>query len=77
MKVKTSITLSDDVLEMVDQRARENGKSRSDFIEAAVTALLDRLARGERDARELETLNRWADALNEEAADVLEYQVPP
>ncbi|MEK7832130.1 MAG: antitoxin family protein [Acidobacteriota bacterium] len=34
-----------------------------------------RLSRQERDARDIEIINRNADALNEEALDVLSYQV--
>ena len=35
MKVKTSITLSEDLLSLVDKRARRLKKNRSEFIEAA------------------------------------------
>jgi len=35
------------------------------------------LIREEQNARDLEILNRRADALNKEAAEVLEYQVLP
>ena len=75
MKVKTSITLSEDLLIVVDKRARQHHKNRSDFIEAAVWAFVRQLARGEQNARDLEILNRRADFLNEEAADVLSYQI--
>ncbi len=34
-----------------------------------------KLSRQERDARDIEIINRNADALNEEALDVLSYQV--
>ena len=76
MKVKTSITLSEELLAAIDQRARERRKNRSDFIEAAARAFIEQLARGEQDARDLEILNGRADSLNVEAADVLEYQAP-
>jgi len=75
MKTKTSITLSEDVLTVVDQRS--TGKSRSEFIETALWAYIAQLARNERDARDLDILNRNADRLNQEAADVLTYQVIP
>ena len=75
MKTKTSITLSTDILEVVD---RQSGtKSRSDFIETALWAYVAELARRERDSRDLVILNRNADRLNEEAADVLAYQAIP
>ncbi len=76
MKVKTSITLSEDILKLVDKRARQAKKNRSDFIETAVRALLLELAREEQNARDLEILNRRATFLNQEAADVLAYQIP-
>ncbi len=66
MKVKTSVTLSDKLLEAVDKRARQHKKTRSDFI--------GQLVRDEQNARDLEIINRRADFLNREAKDVLEYQ---
>ncbi len=74
MKVKTSITLSEDVLRAVDRLARHY-KNRSELIEIAVRAFLAKLLREEQDRRDLEILNRNAERLNREAADVLEYQV--
>jgi len=74
MKVKTSITLSEDVVEAIDKWSGEF-KNRSDFIEAAVRAYVAQILRQERDAKDLAILNREADRLNQEAADVLEYQV--
>lgn len=76
MKVKTSITLSEDLLEGVDQRAKQQKKTRSDFIETAVWAFIKQLIRDEQNACDIEIINRRADFLNGEAADVLEYQVP-
>lgn len=75
MKVKTSITLSEELLKVLDKRAKQHHKNRSEFIEAAVWALVRQLAHNEQDARDLEILNRRADFLNEEAADVLSYQI--
>jgi metal-responsive CopG/Arc/MetJ family transcriptional regulator len=75
MKAKTSITLSEDVLTVVDQRT--TGRSRSEFIETALWAYIAQLARNEQNARDLDILNRNADRLNQEAADVLTYQVIP
>jgi len=76
MKVKTSITLSDKLLEAVNERAKQQRKTRSDFIEVAVWAFIEQLIRDEQNARDLEIINRRADFLNREASDVLEYQVP-
>lgn len=75
--MKTSVTLSDDRVDAIDRQAREQGQNRSDFIETAVRTFSEQLARNERNARDLEILNQHADRLNEEAADVLEYQVAP
>ena len=75
MKVKTSITLSADLLKLVDKRARQFKKNRSDFIEAAVWAFIGQMIRGEQNAKDLEIINRRAEALNREAADVLEYHI--
>jgi metal-responsive CopG/Arc/MetJ family transcriptional regulator len=76
MKVKTSITLSEDLLESIDKWSGRF-KNRSDFIEAAVRTYIALTIREETNARDLAILNREADRLNEEAADVLAYQVIP
>jgi metal-responsive CopG/Arc/MetJ family transcriptional regulator len=76
MKVKTSITLSEELLDAVNERTRQQSKTRSDFIETAVWAFLRQIKRDEQNARDLEIINQHADALNREAADVLEYQRP-
>lgn len=74
MKVKTSITLSEEILQAVDELSGSY-KNRSEFIETAVRAFIDQLIRDQQNARDLEILNRHADRLNQEAADVLAYQV--
>jgi metal-responsive CopG/Arc/MetJ family transcriptional regulator len=75
MKIKTSITLSEDLLEAIDKYATQF-RNRSDFIEAAVRIYLAQMKREEQNARDLAIINRKADSLNREAADVLAYQVP-
>ena len=74
MKVKTSITLSSEVLRLIDTH-HVQFRSRSEFLERAATAFLAHLARTEAERRDLEIINRHADELNAEAADVLAYQV--
>ena len=74
MKIKTSITLSDNVLDAIDHHIGEH-KNRSDFIETAARRYLAQMARDKEDRRDLEIMNRRADALNKEAEDVLDYQV--
>ena len=76
MKVKTSITLSDKLLEAVDKSARQHKKTRSDFIEVAVWVFIGAPIRNEQNARDLQIINRRADFLNQEANDVLGYQAP-
>lgn len=74
MKVKTSITLSEDLLQIIDQRAGSE-RTRSEFIEMALRAFVTQMIRNEQNARDLEIINQRAEQLNQEAADVLTYQV--
>jgi metal-responsive CopG/Arc/MetJ family transcriptional regulator len=74
MRVKTSVTLPEELLRSLDRVAGGQG-NRSRLIEQAVRALLEARARADRDAKEIALINRNADRLNEEAADVLDYQV--
>ena len=75
MKVKTSITISDDLLHEIDRRNRDF-RSRSEFLETAARGFLLELARREAEQGDLDIIDRRADALNAEAEDVLTYQVP-
>ena len=72
MKVKASITLSEDVLQAVDDLAMSS--SRSEVIEHALREFLAARARMVRDARDVEIMNKHADAYNLETADLLSYQ---
>jgi metal-responsive CopG/Arc/MetJ family transcriptional regulator len=74
MKEKTSITLSTDVLAGIDRLAGSK-HSRSALIEHILRRYLREHARARLQARDLEQLNRAADELNAEAADVLDYQL--
>ena len=76
MKVKTTITLSEETLEAVDALAAKGG-SRSQVLETALREFLARRKRATRDARDLPLLDRDAGELNAEMADVLEYQFEP
>ncbi len=73
MKVRTSVTLSKDLLKAVDECAKQQKTTRSEFIEAAVRAFIARRPRDEQNARDREIIDRNADSLNREASDVLEY----
>lgn len=74
MKVRTSINVERDLLETVDKLSGKN-KNRSEFIEAAIQAFVAQHMREANDARDLEMINKSADILNQEALDVLDYQV--
>ncbi|MEI7469152.1 MAG: hypothetical protein WCL57_13135 [Chloroflexota bacterium] len=74
MKVKTSITLSSDLLTLMDQRLNAT-KNRSEFIECAIRDYMKRLARQERDARDMALINQNAENLNVEALDVIQDQI--
>jgi metal-responsive CopG/Arc/MetJ family transcriptional regulator len=76
MKTKTSVTLSEDLLETVDKLA-VNYKNRSDFIEVMLRKAIAQMIRDEQDARDIEIINQHLDELNAEAEDVLTYQVVP
>ena len=76
MKVKTSVTLSEDLIRQIDALSSQYG-TRSALIERAVRDFLAIVAQRQREARDLEILNRRAEALNAEAADVLSYQIDP
>ena len=74
MKIKTSIAVDKVLLERVDKLSRRY-KNRSELVEAALRAYVARVTRDEKKAKDLEIINRRADDLNQEALDVLGYQV--
>ncbi|MYH31435.1 MAG: hypothetical protein F4018_16665 [Acidobacteria bacterium] len=74
MKLKTSITLDEDVVAAVET-ASQPGESRSQAIERLLRESLAARARAEIDARERSIIDAHADELNQEALDVLGYQV--
>jgi metal-responsive CopG/Arc/MetJ family transcriptional regulator len=76
MRVKTSITLSEATLKMVDRLAGKNS-NRSRVIEQAVEAFAVARNRRARDAKDLEAINLRAVALNREVADALTFQEEP
>ncbi|MFN8485621.1 MAG: ribbon-helix-helix domain-containing protein [Anaerolineae bacterium] len=76
MKIKTSVSLSEDVVAAIDEIAGERN-NRSEFIEAAVRAYIAQILRQRQNARDQDIINERADALNEEALDALTYQAMP
>jgi metal-responsive CopG/Arc/MetJ family transcriptional regulator len=71
MRVKTSVTLPQELLSKMDAI----DPNRSAFIEKATRAYLSAIEKRRRDARDLQIINANARRLNKEAADVLKYQV--
>ena len=72
--MKTSVTLSEDIVRVLD-RMTPKGRSRSETIERLLRESFVRHVRRARDRKDLEIINRHAKRLNEEADDVLSYQV--
>ena len=73
MRVKTSVTLPEDLLGRLDRV----DKNRSALLERAAVAYLARLEREELDRRDVEIINRHSNRLNREAVDTLGYQRLP
>ena len=73
MKVKTSVTLSQDLLTLIDQFAKGEN-NRSAFVELALKTYIELLQRNKRDQTDLQIIDRLSDKLNQEALDVLRYQ---
>lgn len=73
MKVKTSITLSPDVVESIDRLAGES-RNRSEFIEFALRDYIARKRRDIQNARDSQIIKRQYKRLNKEAADVASFQ---
>ena len=69
MKLKTSITLSEDIAGTIDRIGRK-GESRSQTIERLLREGLSKRVRHAADQRALAAINEHADALN------ATYQVP-
>ena len=74
MKLKTSITLEEELVAAVERAARD-GESRSQVIERLLRQSLAEQERAAIDRRDRAVLDARADELNEEAVDVLGYQV--
>lgn len=71
-KAKASITLSGNLLKVIDSLA--GASQRSAWIERAVQTYASRQLKEQRRERELALLNRHADALNAEGDDSATYQ---
>jgi metal-responsive CopG/Arc/MetJ family transcriptional regulator len=74
MKIKTSVTISQELLQVMDEFIGSD-KNRSLFLEKAAWEYIAKLRRAQRNARDIEIINRRADYLNAEVLDALAYQV--
>ncbi len=72
MKVKTSVTLSEELLEAISEET--DATNRSAFIETAIWGYLELRRRAARNRREVDLINANAGELNAEARDVAGYQ---
>ncbi|OQW57835.1 MAG: hypothetical protein A4S17_04285 [Proteobacteria bacterium HN_bin10] len=73
MKIKTSLTLSEDLVARLDRLAPPY-VSRSSFIEDILRDYVEGRAQARREAREVAQLNRSAADLNDEMKDALSFQ---
>jgi metal-responsive CopG/Arc/MetJ family transcriptional regulator len=75
MKVKTSITLSEDLIRSINELIIAQDENRSEFIENIIRLYIEKIKLTKRNLKDLNILNKNADILNKEAEDVLSYQV--
>ncbi|MCK5522749.1 MAG: hypothetical protein KAI83_06390 [Thiomargarita sp.] len=73
MKIETSISLSEDILDIIDELS-EQYQNRSEWIEMALRSFIAQITR-EKNVQDIDIINQNAARLNEEALDVLTYQV--
>lgn len=73
MKLKTSLTLSEDLVATLDRLAGPD-VSRSSFIEKILREFVETRAQARRNARLAAAINRHAAKLNAEMKDALSFQ---
>jgi metal-responsive CopG/Arc/MetJ family transcriptional regulator len=76
MKIKTSLTLSEDLVASIDKLAGRK-VSRSAFIEQILRESIARRTQARKIAREVAAINRHATQLNVEMSDALSFQASP
>jgi metal-responsive CopG/Arc/MetJ family transcriptional regulator len=74
MKIKTSVTISQELLKVMDEFL-DSDKNRSLFLERAAWSYIAKLRRAQRNARDIDIINQRAEYLNTEVLDALSYQV--
>jgi len=72
MKIKTSVTLSAEILKTIE--AITSKGQRSEFIEMALWKYLDLVEREKRNYNDKEIYETYAERLNEEAKDSIAFQ---
>ena len=75
MKVKTSVTLSEELLTAIEAQTGADAVNRSALIEQAMWDYLRFRQRAARDKNEIARINAQSAELNEEALDTIDYQV--
>ena len=75
MKVKTSVTLSEELLKAIEAQAHVEAANRSALIEQAMWEYLRSRHRADRDRSEMARINTESVELNKEALDTIDYQV--
>ncbi len=73
MKIETSISLPEDILDVIDKLS-EKYQNRSEWIEMALRSFIAQIS-SEKNVQDIDIINKNAARLNEEALDVLTYQV--
>jgi metal-responsive CopG/Arc/MetJ family transcriptional regulator len=73
VKIKLSIAPSEELLRVVDERAKQQRATRSNVIEAAVQAFVTCADWRAQNGGDCEIINRNADSLSREVRDVLKY----
>ena len=73
MKIKTSITINEKILKLIDKNV-ENSQNRSKFIESAIVYYLKNYQKSIRDNNDSNILNQKYDKLNKEAEEILSFQ---
>jgi len=75
MKIKTSVAISDFLLVQLDELVKTYHKNRSALFEEALSLYLAQIKREKRNQTDLKIINKKHARLNQEAEDVLSYQV--
>lgn len=76
MKVKTSLTISEDLLAVLDRLAGPD-VSRSSFVEKILRDFLAQREKAQRLARDVAAINQHSAKLNAEMSDALTFQAGP